>query len=106
VKIDNPYVYRVFSKVEFENFKNKKFFNGNEFDLKSGFIHLSKKEQLKETLSKYFKNEKDLVIAEFKTENLTDYLRWEVSRNNKVFPHFYNNLEFTWLNKVYKRADI
>ena len=106
MKIDNPYVYRVFSKVEFENFKNKKFFNGNEFDLKSGFIHLSKKEQLKETLSKYFKNEKDLVIAEFKTENLTDYLRWEVSRNNKVFPHFYNNLEFTWLNKVYKRADI
>ena len=60
MKIDNPYVYRVFSKVEFENFKNKKFFNGNEFDLKSGFIHLSKKEQLKETLSKYFKNEKDL----------------------------------------------
>tara|TARA_Y200000002_G_C22572831_1_gene617415 strand:- start:743 stop:1063 length:321 start_codon:yes stop_codon:yes gene_type:complete len=106
VKIDNPYVYRVFSKVEFENFKNKKFFNGNEFDLKSGFIHLSKKEQLKETLSKYFKNEKDLVIAEFKTENLIDYLRWEVSRNNKVFPHFYNNLEFTWLNKIYKKADI
>ena len=106
MKIDNPYVYRVFSKVEFENFKNKKFFNGNEFDLKSGFIHLSKKEQLKETLSKYFKNEKDLVIAEFKTENLIDYLRWEVSRNNKVFPHFYNNLEFTWLNKIYKKADI
>ena len=106
MKIDNSYVYRVFSQVEFENFKNKKFFNGNEFDLKSGFIHLSKKEQLKETLSKYFKNEKDLVIAEFKTENLTDYLRWEVSRNNKVFPHFYNNLEFTWLNKVYKKADI
>ena len=106
MKIDNPYVYRVFSKIEFENFKNKKFFNGNEFDLKSGFIHLSKKEQLKGTLSKYFKNEKDLVIAEFKTENLTDYLRWEVSRNNKVFPHFYNNLEFTWLNKVYKKADI
>ena len=106
MKIDNPYVYRVFSKIEFENFKNKKFFNGNEFDLKSGFIHLSKKEQLKGTLSKYFKNEKDLVIAEFKTENLTDYLRWEVSRNNKIFPHFYNNLEFTWLNKVYKKADI
>ena len=106
MKIDNPYVYRVFSRVEFENFKNKKFFNGNEFDLKSGFIHLSKKEQLKETLSKYFKKEKDLIIAEFKTENLTEDLRWEVSRNNKVFPHFYNNLEFTSLNKVYKKADI
>ena len=106
MKIDNPYVYRVFSRVEFENFKNKKFFNGNEFDLKSGFIHLSKKEQLKETLSKYFKNEKDLVIAEFKTENLTDYLKWEVSRNNKVFPHFYNNLKFTWLHKIYKKADL
>ena len=106
MKIENPYVYRVFSKVEFENFKKKKIFNGNELDLNSGFIHLSKKEQLKETLSKYFKNDKDLVIAEFKTKNLTDYLKWEVSRNNKVFPHFYNNLEFTWLNKIYKKADI
>ena len=106
MKINNPYVYRVFSRVEFENFKKKKIFNGNELDLNSGFIHLSKKEQLKETLSKYFKNDKDLVIAEFKTKNLTDYLKWEVSRNNKVFPHFYNNLEFTWLNKIYKKADI
>lgn len=106
MKIENPYVYRVFSKIEFENFKKKKIFNGNELDLNSGFIHLSKKEQLKETLSQYFKNEKNLVIAEFKTENLTDFLRWEVSRNNKVFPHFYNNLKFVWLNKVYEKADI
>ena len=106
MKIDNPYVYRVFSKVEFESFKKKKVFSGNELDLNSGFIHLSKKEQLKETLSKYFKNDKDLVIAEFKTKNLTDNLKWEVSRNNKVFPHYYNNLEFTWLNKIYKKADI
>ena len=106
MKIDNPYVYRIFFKFEFESFKKKKIFTGNELDFNSGFIHLSKKEQLKETLSKYFKNEKDLVIAEFKTENLTDYLKWEVSRNNKVFPHFYNNLKFTWLNKIYKKADI
>ena len=106
MKIDNTYVYRVFSKVEFESFKKRKIFNGNKLDFDSGFIHLSKKEQLKETLSKYFKKEKDLIIAEFKTENLTEDLRWEVSRNNKVFPHFYNNLEFTWLNKVYKKADI
>ena len=106
MKIDSPNVYRVFSKVEFDNFKKNKIFNGNKLDLNSGFIHLSKKEQLKDTLSKYFKNEKDLVIAEFKTEKLTKYLCWEVSRNKEVFPHFYNNLEFAWLNKVYKKADI
>ena len=106
MKIANPYVYRVFFKVEFENFKKKKIFNGNELDRNSGFIHLSKKEQLKETLSEYFKNEKDLVIAEFKTENLIDHLKWEVSRNNKLFPHFYNNLKFAWLNKVYEKADL
>ena len=57
-------------------------------------------------LSRYFKNDKDLVIAEFKTENLNDHLRWEVSRNNNTFPHFYNNLKFAWLNKVYEKADI
>jgi len=106
VKVYSPYVYRVFSKVEFDKFKKNKIFNGNELDLSSGFIHLSKKEQLKETLSKYFKNHKGLVIAEFKTEKLTNYLRWEVSRHNEVFPHFYNNLEFIWLSKVYTKAEI
>ena len=106
MKIDNSYVYRVFSRVEFEDFKKTKIFNGNELDLNSGFIHLSKKEQLEETLSRYFKNDKDLVIAEFKSENLNDHLRWEVSRNNNTFPHFYNNLKFAWLNKVYEKADI
>merc|ERR1711991_616889 len=57
-------------------------------------------------MSKYFENDEDLVIAEFKTEKLAGFLRWEISRNNEVFPHFYNNLEFIWLNKIYKKVDI
>lgn len=106
MKIDSSYVYRVFSKFEFDNFKKNKTFKGNELDLNSGFIHLSKKEQIKETLSKYFKNEKDLVIAEFRAEKLKDYLRWEVSRHKEVFPHFYNNLKFIWISKIYNKTDI
>ena len=106
MKIRSSYVYRVFSKFEFDSFKKNKTFKGNELDLNSGFIHLSKKEQVKETLSKYFKNEKGLVIAEFRTEKLKGHLHWEVSRQKEVFPHFYNNLKFIWISKIYKKADI
>ena len=106
MKTHNLYVYRIFSKTEFDNFKKNRSFKGNKLDLNSGFIHLSKKEQLKETVSIYFKNQKDLVIAEFKTEELGENLRWEMSRNKQIFPHFYNNLKFVWLNKIYKKGDI
>ena len=86
MKNSNDYVYRIFSLLEFEFLKKKKFY-GNKLDLKSGFIHLSKG-QLKETLKRYFKNDRDLVIAEFRVDKLSKSLRWEVSRNNEVFPSF------------------
>ena len=103
MKNSNDYVYRIFSLLEFEIFKKKKKFYGNKLDLKSGFIHLSKKGQLKETLKRYFKNDRDLVIAEFRVDKLSKSLRWEVSRNNEVFPHLFSELEYNWLNKVYKK---
>ena len=35
------FVYRVFRKKEFKEFRIKKLFRGNELDINSGFIHLS-----------------------------------------------------------------
>ena len=86
------YVYRVFRKEELEKFRKSKLFRGNELDISSGFVHLSTKQQIKETINKYFKTEQTY-IAKFKTSDLEDSLRWEKSRNDEIFPHYYGTLE-------------
>ena len=42
------------------NFKKNKKFRGNQLDIDSGFIHLSTYEQIKGTLTKYFKGNNNM----------------------------------------------
>ena len=86
------YVYRVFRKEELEEFRKSKLFRGNELDIDSGFIHLCTKQQLKETINKYFKTEQTYIVK-FKISDLEGSLRWEKSRNDEIFPHYYGILE-------------
>ena len=90
-KISN-YVYRVFRKEELEEFRKSKSFCGNKLDINSGFIHLCTDQQIKETINRYFKTEQTYIVK-FKTSDLEDSLRWEKSRNDEIFPHYYGTLE-------------
>ena len=47
-------VYKVCSKDEWDHANLKKFYAGSEIDNEDGFIHLSTKEQLSETVTKHF----------------------------------------------------
>ena len=106
MKQNNTFVYRIFKSSEYENFKNSNIFEGNEMDLESGFIHLSTKEQLKETISNYFKNDDNLIIVQLRSSDLANFLKWELATNNFKFPHFYNRLEFKWVNKVFSSNEL
>ena len=86
------YVYRIFTKEELEEFRKSKLFLGNELDFNSGFIHLCTEQQIKETINKYFKTEQTYIVK-FKISDLEDSLRWEKSRNDDIFPHYYGILE-------------
>ena len=86
------YVYRIFTKEELEEFRKSKLFLGNELDFNSGFIHLCTEQQIKETINKYFKTEQTYIVK-FKISDLKDSLRWEKSRNDEIFPHYYGTLE-------------
>ena len=86
------FVYRVFRKKELKEFRIKKLFRGNDLDINSGFIHLCTDQQIKETINKYFKTEQTYIVK-FKISDLEDALRWEKSRNDEIFPHYYGILE-------------
>jgi uncharacterized protein (DUF952 family) len=64
-------------------------FEGAPIDLADGYIHLSTREQLTETVDKHFAGQTDLWIAAVDLEALGDNVRWEESRGGALFPHIY-----------------
>ena len=81
-------IYKVCSKDEWDHVNLNKFYTESEIDNEDSFIHLSTKEQLNETLTKHFRGKKSIIIISFSTEKIQDNLKWEVSRNGGLFPHF------------------
>jgi uncharacterized protein (DUF952 family) len=71
------------------------FFTGSADDVRDGFIHLSKADQLPATLAKYFRDQADLMLIGFNSTALGSALTWEVSRGGALFPHYYGALPVT-----------
>jgi uncharacterized protein (DUF952 family) len=64
-------------------------FDGAPVDHADGYIHLSTAEQVKETASKHFAGQDDLLLVAVDADRLGPALRWERSRGGALFPHLY-----------------
>jgi uncharacterized protein (DUF952 family) len=67
-------------------------FAGAPIDLADGYIHLSSREQLTETVDRHFAGQTDLWVAAVDLEALGDSVRWEESRGGALFPHIYGTM--------------
>ena len=94
------FVYRVMLNNEWDEFKKKKKFFGNKLDIHSGFIHLSTKSQIKNTIEKYYKNQDSIIIFKINVKDIAKNLKWEISRNNELFPHLYGFINFIDVKKT------
>ena len=83
-------VYKVFTAVEWKLFQKTGRFNGSEDDLRDGFIHLSRKNQVKNVIKKYFFGEVTIYVAAFSNPGLLKQVKWETSDFNDVYPHLYD----------------
>ena len=88
------FIYKICSKSELDNAKNKNQFLGSKKDLKDGFIHFSGEEQVEGTLKKYYLNQKDLILLKVDTLKL-DHLIWEQASDGNMFPHLYSPLDLS-----------
>lgn len=64
-------------------------FAGAPIDLADGYIHLSTRDQLTETVDKHFAGQSDLWVAAIDLAALGETVRWEESRGGALFPHIY-----------------
>ena len=67
-------------------------FEGAPIDLADGYIHLSTRDQLTETVDRHFTGQSDLWVAAIDLAALGDSVRWEESRGGALFPHIYGAL--------------
>lgn len=96
-------VFKILKMKDWIFLKKRKYFLGSSMDKLSGFIHLCLKDQLKDTLSIYFSSHQKVVIVEFLYCSLKSRIKWEISRDEKIFPHYYGVLNF---NKIKQMKEI
>ena len=87
-------IYKVLKKEEFLELEEKRISYGSIADEMDGFIHLSTKNQLLETLKKHFRGQKNLILMAIESDTIQNSLRWEKSRHGQLFPHLYSSLSF------------
>ena len=86
------FVYKVCTKPEWLEFKNKGQLIGSKKDKEDGFIHFSGDDQVAGTLKKFYQNQKDLILLKVDTLKL-DHLIWEQASDGNMFPHLYSSLD-------------
>lgn len=86
-------VYKIVSQAHWAGFEATGVFSGATIDLVDGYIHLSTGSQVRETAAKHFAGQNDLILVAVAGDKLGDALKFEVSRGNDLFPHFYGQLQ-------------
>ena len=88
------FVYKICTKVEWQEIKSKGKLIGSKKDIEDGYIHFSGDDQVAGTLKKFYQNQKDLVLLKVDTLKL-DHLIWEQASDGAMFPHLYSSLDIS-----------
>jgi|TARA_B110000037_G_scaffold130959_1_gene148757 uncharacterized protein (DUF952 family) len=96
------FIYKICTKSEWQDIKDKGQLKGSKKDLEDGFIHFSGDDQVEGTLKKFYQNQKDLILLKVDTLKL-DHLIWEQASDGNMFPHLYSHLD---ISNVVEEFDI
>ena len=88
------FIYKICTKSEWQEVKNKGQLIGSKKDLEDGYIHFSGVDQVEGTLKKFYTNQKDLILLKVDTLKL-DNLLWEQASDGNMFPHLYSSLDIS-----------
>ena len=84
--------YKVLTAAQMHALEHDGSFAGAPVDVADGYIHMSTRDQLTETVNKHFAGQDELWVAAVDLEALGEAVKWEVSRGGAEFPHLYAQL--------------
>jgi len=90
--VNLKFIYKIIDNEEWLKAKKVGRYFGSTKDVSDGYIHFSSEDQIEDTLKKYFKNQKNLILLKVDTLKL-DHLLWEQASDGNMFPHLYSSLE-------------
>ncbi len=86
-------IYKILPETLWEQAQVIGEFHGASIDLEDGYIHFSTADQVRETASKHFAGQVDLLLIAVSTASLEKLrpgaLKYEPSRGGALFPHLY-----------------
>lgn len=86
------FAFKILTREQWERFRADGVFSGAPVDLADGYIHLSARDQVTETVAKHFAGQDDLILAMVDLVALGETVKWEPSRGGALFPHIYGPL--------------
>lgn len=93
-------IYKIATKQQWTEAEAGGVFEGAPIDLADGYIHFSTAEQARETAAKHFAGQNDLRLISVDEAKLGNGLKYEVSRNDQLFPHLYGKLSLEFVTNV------
>lgn len=93
-------IYKIATKQQWAEAQKIGSFNGAPIDLADGYIHFSTAAQTRETATKHFAGQTDLLLLSVDEEKLGTDLKYEVSRGGQLFPHLYAKLPLEAVSKI------
>jgi uncharacterized protein (DUF952 family) len=86
-------IYKICPASAWREAERQGVYRGSADDARDGFIHFSTASQVAETAKKHFFGQTGLFLIAVDADALGDELRWELSRNDELFPHLYGELD-------------
>ena len=87
-----PLIYKICPEALWREAEAAGLFQGAPVDLADGFIHFSTGAQVRETATRHFAGQDDLLLIAFDDAVFGAALRCEPSRGGALFPHLYATL--------------
>lgn len=91
--LDTP-VYKILSAADDERARELGH-TDTDLDARDGYVHLSSKDQVAETLRLHYAGQHGVSLYEFIAERLGGDVKWEASRGGDLFPHLYGTLRLS-----------
>lgn len=66
-----------------------------------GYVHLSTRDQVRETLRLHYPGQDQVRLLEYIVEEMGQPVRWEESRGGELFPHLYSTLYLRGAKRVW-----
>lgn len=100
------FIYKICSRAAFDEAKASGALAPSADDVRDGYIHLSSRAQVRGTLERHFRDQRDLILLTVSVERLAPgALRWEPSRDGQRFPHLYGSLPVSAVERVLELSD-